>query len=191
MNTTLWLCLTVEAQFHLFMPMLYPQMSLHLLNLIKPFFVRQKILFQSTSLLQEIVLPKFQSTAYIKNCNLSIFHWSMFLIFFLGHAFLHKVNYYIEFDVNTMTCMEMTFSRQSSDFFTNRTCLHDTIVSDDIVSDDIEVDSFASIITGPKCKINIISDVIDAQKQLSSDHSVALSNILTKQSTLFDGVLIV
>ena len=85
-----------------------------------------------------------------------------------------------------MTCMEMTFSRQSLDFFTNHTCLRDTIVSDDI-----EVDSFAFIITGPKCKIVPISNVINNQKQLSSDHNVALSNMLTKQRSLFDGVLIV
>ena len=115
-------------------------------------------------LLQEIVLPEFKRTAYIDIQTCLVFTGPCTYDVILGCDFLCKLHFHMNFDDNTMNCMEMTVPMHSPDFFTNNTQLCDIMFFDDI-----EVDSFASLIKEAKYKSVSISDVVNAQSHLSSD----------------------
>ena len=135
-------------------------------------------------LLQEIVLPEFKRTAYIDKQTCQVFTGPCTYDVILGRDFLRKLHFHINFDDNTMNCMDMSVPMRSPDFFTNHTRLHDIMFFDDV-----EVDSFASLIKQSKYKSISISDVINTQLHLSSNQRTILSTMLAKHVTLFDGIL--
>ena len=59
-----------------------------------------------------------------------------------------------------MTCMDMSISMHSFEFFTDNSCLQDILFLDDV-----DVDSYASIIKESTYKSVSITDVIAAQSQ--------------------------
>ena len=119
-------------------------------------------------LLQEI-LPEFKCTAYIDKQTCQVFTGPCMYDVILGRDFLRKLHFHINFDDNTMNCMDMSVPMRSPDFFTNHTRLRDIMFFDDV-----EVDSFASLIKESKYKSISISDVINTQIHLSSDQLTIL-----------------
>ena len=65
--------------------------------------------FQSNRqvLLQDIVLPEFKRTAYIINHTCQVFIGPCSYDIILGQDFLQKIHFHINFDNNTMNCMDM------------------------------------------------------------------------------------
>jgi hypothetical protein len=96
--------------------------------------------FQSNRqvLLQDIVLPEFKCTAYIINHVFQVFIGPCAYDIILGRNFLRKIHFHINFNNNTMNCVDISVPMQSSDFFSDSTCLCDIKFFDDV-----EVDSFA------------------------------------------------
>ena len=135
-------------------------------------------------LLQDIVLPEFKHTAYIINHTCQVFTGPCSYDIILGQDFLWKIHFNINFDSNTMNCMDMSVPMQSSDFFSDRTCLCDVMFSDNV-----EVDSFASTITKSTYHPVFISTIVDTQKHLSVEDREILSTMLSKHKVLFDGML--
>jgi hypothetical protein len=69
--------------------------------------------------LEETVLPELKHTAYIDSQQCEVFtgRWCYNII--LGHDFLCRVNFHIDFQNNTMTSMDMSVSMRNPDFFTD------------------------------------------------------------------------
>ena len=135
-------------------------------------------------LLEEIVLPEFKITSYIESQQCQVFSGSCCYDIFLGQDFLCKVHFHIDFQNNTMTCMDMSVAMCSSEFFTDNIHLGDILFFDDV-----DVDSYASIIKESTYKSVSIADVIAAQSHLLSEQAQSLSKMLEKHTTLFDGIL--
>ena len=74
--------------------------------------------FQSNRqvLLQLIVLPELKRTPYIINHTCQVFIGPCSYDIILGQDFLGKIHFNINFNDNTMNCMDMSVSMQSSDF---------------------------------------------------------------------------
>ena len=74
--------------------------------------------FQSNRqvLLQDIVLPEFKRTAYIINHTCQVFIGPCTYDIILGRDFLRKIHFNINFNDNTMNCMDMSVPMRSSDF---------------------------------------------------------------------------
>ena len=142
--------------------------------------------FQSNQqvLLEEIVLPEFKYPSYIDSQQCQVFSGPCCYDIILGHDFLRKVHFHIDFQNNTITCMDMSVAMRSSEFFTDNTCLRNILFFDDV-----DVDSYASIIKESMYKSVSIADVIAAQSHLSSEQAQLLSKMLEKHTTLFDGIL--
>ena len=68
-------------------------------------------------LLHDIVLPEFMHTAYIISHTCQVFTGPCSYDIILRRDFLLKIHFYINFDNDTMNCMEMSVPMQSSDFF--------------------------------------------------------------------------
>ena len=66
--------------------------------------------FQSNKqvLLQDIVLPEFKCTAYIQSHACQVFIDPCFYDIILGQDFLRKIHFSIDFNDNTMNCMDMS-----------------------------------------------------------------------------------
>ena len=81
--------------------------------------------FQSNRqvLLQDIVLPEFKHTAYIINHTCQVFTGPCSHDIIHRQDFLWKIHFCINFDNNTMNCMDMSVPMQSSDFLSDCTCL--------------------------------------------------------------------
>ena len=135
-------------------------------------------------LLKDIVLPEFKRTANIKDNLFQIFIGPCSYDIILGRDFLQKIQFNINFDNNTMNCMDMSVPVRSPDFFSDCTRLRDIMFVDDI-----EVDSFALMITKSKYQQVSISTIVDAQKHLSVEDKNTLSIMLSKHTILFDGIL--
>ena len=142
--------------------------------------------FQSNRqvLLQNIVLPEFKRTACIDNHTCQIFIGSCHYDIILGRDFLRKIQFSINFDNNTMSCMDMTLPMQSPNYFSDHLGLRNIVLVDDV-----EVDSFALMITKSTYQPILISTIIDAQNHLTVEHRNTLSKILNKHTILFDGIL--
>ena len=142
--------------------------------------------FQSNRqvLLEEIVLPEFKCTAYIDSQQCQVFTGPCCYDIILGRDFLRKIHFHINFQNNSMTCMDMSVSMHSPDFFTDNSQIRDIMFFDDA-----DVDSYASLIKESTYKPVSISDIVGTQTHLSSEECHALSNILNKHTTLFDGTL--
>ena len=85
--------------------------------------------FQSNRqvLLEEIVLPEFKRTSYIDSQQCQVFSGPCCYDIILGRDFLHKIHFHIDFQNNTMTCMDMSVAMRSSEFFTDNTRLQDIL----------------------------------------------------------------
>ena len=83
-----------------------------------------------------------------------------------------------------MNCMDMSVPMQSPDFFYDYTCLHNIMFLDNA-----EVDSFALTITKSMYHPVSISAIIDTQTYLFIEDRNTLSVMLSKHTTLFDGIL--
>ena len=115
--------------------------------------------FQSNqqALLEEIVLPEFKCTSYVDSQQCQVFSGPCCYDIILGRDFLRKIHFHIEFQYNTMTCMNMSVAMRTSEFFTDNTRLRDILFFDDV-----DVDSYASIIKESTYKSVSIADVIAA-----------------------------
>ena len=102
----------------------------------------------------------------------------------IGRDFLQKIQFNINFDNNTMNCMDMLVPMRPPDYFSDRTCLRDLMFIDDV-----EVDSFASTITKSTYQQISISTIVDAQTHLTVEYRNKLSIMLNKHTMLFDGIL--
>ena len=142
--------------------------------------------FQSNRqvLLQDIVLPEFKGTAYIQSHACQVFIGPCSYDIILGRDFLRKIHFHINFDNNTMNCMDVSVPMRAPDFFTDRTRLRNIIFFDNV-----EVDSFASTITKSTYHPISISSIVDTQTHLSVEDRKILSNMLNKHTVLFDGIL--
>ena len=69
--------------------------------------------------LEEIVLPEFKSTAYIDSHQCQVFTGPCCYDIILGCDFLRKIHFHINFQNNSMTCMDMSVSMLNPDFFTD------------------------------------------------------------------------
>ena len=120
--------------------------------------------FQSNRqiLLQDILLPEFKRTAYVNSQACQVFIGPCSYDIVLGQDFLRKVQFNINFENNTMNCMDTSIPMRSPEFFYDRTRLRDIMFFDDV-----EVDSFASTITKSTYHQVNISTIIDKQKHLS------------------------
>ena len=72
---------------------------------------------------QEIILPEFKCTPNIdkqacQGCTGPYMHDDI-----LGCDFLLKMHSHINFNINTMSCMEIPIPKCSPDFFTDNTCI--------------------------------------------------------------------
>ena len=133
--------------------------------------------------LQNIVLPEFKRTAYIDNHDCQIFIGPCYHYIILGRAFLRKIQLNINFDNNTMNCMDMSVPMRPPEYFSDRTRLRDLMFTDDV-----EVDSFASIITKSTYQQVSILTIVDAQTHLTVENRNKLSIMLNKHTMLFDGI---
>jgi hypothetical protein len=77
--------------------------------------------FQSNRqvLLEEIVHPEFKRTAYIDSQQWQVFTGPCCYDIILGCDFLCKIHFHINFQNNSMTCMDMSVSMRNPDFFTD------------------------------------------------------------------------
>ena len=163
-----------------------------LLTDVKPFISNKQTFttlageFQSNRqvVLQDIVLPEFKRTAYIDNHTCQVFLGPCSYDIILGRDFLRKAHFHINFDNNTMNCMDMSVPMRPPDFFSDRSRLCNIMFFDDV-----EVDSFASTITKSSYKPTSISMIVDTQKHLSMENKQMLSKMLNKHTILFDGIL--
>ena len=73
--------------------------------------------------LEEIVLPEFKRMAYIDSQQCQVFTGPSCYDIILGHDFLCKIHFHINFQNNSMTCMDMSVSMHSPDFFTDNSRL--------------------------------------------------------------------
>ena len=96
----------------------------------------------------------------------------------LGRDFLRKVQFNINFENNTMNCMDTSVPMRSPEFFYDCTRLRDIMFFDDV-----EVDSFASTITKSTYHPVNISTIIDKQTHLSVEDRNTLSVMLNKHTT--------
>ena len=94
----------------------------------------------------------------------------------LGQDFLQKVQFNINFENNTMNCMDMSVPMQSPDFFYDQSWLRDIMFFDND-----EVDSFALTITKSTYHPVSISTIIDTQTHLSIEERNTLSIMLSKK----------
>ena len=67
-------------------------------------------------LLQDIVLPEFKPTVYIINHTCQVFIGACSYDIILGQDFLWRIHFHINFDNNTMNCIDMSVHMQLSDF---------------------------------------------------------------------------
>ena len=156
-----------------------------LLTEVKPFINNKQTFttlageFQSNRqvVLQDIVLPEFKRTAYIDNHTCQVFLGPCLYDIILGRDFLRKIHFHINFDNNTMNCMDMSVPMQSPEFFSDHSRLRDIMFFDDV-----EVDSFASTITKSSYQPISISTIVHTQNYLSVESSQILSNMLNKHT---------
>ena len=75
--------------------------------------------FQSNRqvLLQDSVLSEFRHTAYIDSQACQVFIGPCLYNIILGQDFLQKVQFNINFENNTMNCMDMSVPMRSPEFF--------------------------------------------------------------------------
>ena len=120
--------------------------------------------FQSNRqvLVQDIVLPEFKRTAYIINHTCQVFTGLRSYDIILGQDFSRKIYFHINFNDNTMNCMDMSGHMRSSDFFSDHTRLRDIMFSYNV-----EIDTFASTITKSTYHSVSISTIVDTPKHLS------------------------
>ena len=79
--------------------------------------------FQSNRqvLLQDIALPEFKCMAYIKDLICQIFIGPFSYNINLGQDFLQKIQFDINFNDNTINCMDMSVPMRSPDHFSDCT----------------------------------------------------------------------
>ena len=111
-------------------------------------------------LLKGIVLPELNHTSYIDSQQCQVFTCPCWYDKIFGHDFLLEIHFHIDIQNNTMTCMDMSISMHSFEFFTDNSCLQDILFLADV-----DVDSYASIIKESTYKSVSITDVIAAQSQ--------------------------
>ena len=142
--------------------------------------------FQSNRqiLLQDIVLPEFKRTACVNSQACQVFIGPCSYDIILGRDFLRKVQFNINFENNSMNCMDTSVPMGSPEFFYDCTRLRDIMFFDDV-----EVDSFASTITKSTFHPVNISTIIDKQTHLSVEDRNKLSVMLNIHTILFDGIL--
>ena len=75
-----------------------------------------KFLSNRQVLLQDIVLPEFKRTAYVNSQACQVFIGPCSYDNILGRDFLQKVQFNINFENNTMNCMDTSVPMQSPDF---------------------------------------------------------------------------
>ena len=102
----------------------------------------------------------------------------------LGRDFLRKVQFNINFENNTMNCMDMSVPMRLPDFFYDRACLRDIMFFNNV-----KVDAFALTITKSTYHPVSISATIDTQTHLSVEDRNTLSIMLNKHAIFFDGIL--
>ena len=163
-----------------------------LLTNIKPIITKNQTFttlagkFQSKRqvLLQDIVLPEFKCTAYINSQGCQVFIGPCSYNIILRQDFLQKVQFNINFENETMNCIDTSVPMQSPAFFYDCTWLRDVMFFDNV-----EVDLFASTITKFTYHPVSISTIISMQKHRSVGHRNMLSVMLNKHTILFDGIL--
>jgi hypothetical protein len=96
-------------------------------------------------------------TTYIDSQQHQVFTGPCCYDIILGCDFLCKVHFHIDFQNNTISCMDMSFTMHNPDFFTDSTCLQDVMFFEDA-----EVDSHASLIKESTYKLVSISFVSGA-----------------------------
>jgi hypothetical protein len=69
--------------------------------------------------LEEIVLPDFKCTECIDSQQCQVFTGPCCCDLILGHDFLLKVHFHIDFRINTMICMDVSVSMRSPGSFTD------------------------------------------------------------------------
>ena len=102
----------------------------------------------------------------------------------LGRDFLRKVQFNINFENDTMYCMDTSVPMRSPEFFYDQTRLRNVMFFIDV-----KEDSFALTITKSTYHPVNISAIIDKQTHLSVEDRNTLSIMLNKYTTLFDGIL--
>ena len=162
-----------------------------LLTEVKPFINNKQTVttlageFQSNRqvVLQDIVLPEFKGMAYIDNHTCQVFLGPCSYNIILGRDFLQKIHFHINFDNNTINCMDISVPMRPPDFFSDRSRLCNIMFFDDV-----EVDLFASTITKSSYQPTSISTIVDTQKLCSIENKQMLSKMLNKHTILFDGI---
>ena len=69
--------------------------------------------------LQNIVLPELKHIAHIDNHDCQIFLGPCYYDIILGQDFLRKIQFNINFDNNTMNCMDMSVPMQLPEYFSD------------------------------------------------------------------------